>query len=144
MPLTAAKMIALAVLIAALPFSEAHHETTIDVDLDNYLDLFGTVEFVEWINPHVVIHFITVDQSGFSQTWLIQADSPNALLRKGINRATFEYINTVQIRVYLSLSSPCGNECFGYGYELSAANGRNYTLHQGVHDAVHQLTVQQN
>lgn len=128
-------------LITLLSGSEAHHGIESDVDLEDYTDLSGTIELVEWLNPHVIIHLSTEDANGFNQKWLIQADSPNSLLRRGINRASFEYMSRVRIRAYPALGSPCANECFAYGYELSPTSGPAYTLHQALHEFVNQLTL---
>lgn len=141
MQLTSRNLIAVFVLVAPCISSTAHHGIATDVELDNYVDLSGTIEQVEWINPHVVIHLSTEAENGFNQTWLIQADSPNTLLRRGINRASFEYMSIVQMRVYPSASAPCSNDCYGYGYEFTAANGNTYTLHQTMYDLVHELTL---
>lgn len=123
--------------------SYVHHGIGDDVDLENFLDLEGAIELVEWINPHVVINLTTEDARGITQKWLIQADTPNSLLRKGINRSSLEHMTNIQIRVYPSLSAPCANECYAYGYEYRAPSGRTYTLHKAMYELVHQLTVQQ-
>ncbi len=138
------KLLVFAALISSASISEAHHGIIGDVDLATYVDLVGMIESVEWANAHVVVHLNVTDENGYSQLWHIQADSPNTLLRKGINRGTFEYMTAVQFRVYPAISIPCSNECLGYGYEYTASNGSTYNLHQGIFEFVHQLTAQPN
>lgn len=142
MQLTPRNLIAVIALAVSCTSANAHHGLAADVDLGNYVDLSGTIELVEWINPHVVVHLSTEDENGFNQTWLIQADSPNTLLRAGVNRASFATMNRVQMRVYPSVSTPCSNACYGYGYEFSAVNGNTYILHQRMYELVHELTLE--
>jgi len=142
--MTRLQLLAFTAISATLSNSYAHHGIGDDVDLENFLDLEGAIELVEWINPHVVIHLITEDTNGFIQKWLIQADTPNSLLRKGLNRASIENMSNIQIRAYPSLSAPCADECYAYGYEFRGPSGSTYTLHQDMYELVHELTVQQN
>lgn len=135
------KAFQIAMLLSLSCSGMAHHDPDADVDLDSYLDLSGTITTVEWINPHVLIHLSTEDANGFNRIWLVQVDSPNSLLRKGLNRMSLADPSLVQIRVYPSMTNSCGIQCYGYGYELTTANGREYILHQKLNEIVHQLTL---
>lgn len=121
--------------------SHAHHGIEEDIDKNSFSDLEGTIERVEWINPHVIIHVNVETATGLRQLWLVQGDTPNSLLRRGINRQSLENMSTVQLRAYPSLSGICGTTCMSYGYELTDKSGRVHVLHHELHTIVNQLTL---
>lgn len=142
-PRTLAFSITLSILTFPAP-AFAHHGIADDIDLDQPLELNGTIELAEWINPHVVLNFRTQDENGFSQLWLLQVDSPNSLLRKGINRVSLDSLGTVDILVYPSTSAPCSNTCYGYGVELRTRISATYILHNTAYELVNALQLPQN
>ena len=116
-----------------------HHVVANDIDKADRRILDGTVDRVEWINPHVVLHLNVEQPSGFSRMWLLQLDTPNSLLRKGINRRALENGLSLSLVVYPSLSNPCSNDCFGYALELNNMTGRPLILNQGLADSLSEL-----
>ena len=131
-------LIALSSTVLAVT-SYAHHDISKDIDLEIYSELEGAIELVEWINPHVIVHVNVKANNGLNQLWLIQADSPNALLRRGINRNSLEFMSNIRFRVYPSSANFCGTTCMGYGYEFTDPRGRTRVLHQSLYDIVNQL-----
>lgn len=97
----------------------AHHAFSAEFDADQPVTLRGTVSRVEWINPHAWIHIEVEDDAGNLESWMIEAGSPNTLVRRGMTRDSI---------------AP-GTEIVVFGYRhrngSNAANGRDITLPDG-------------
>jgi hypothetical protein len=106
-------------LCAATGQVSAHHAFSAEFDANQPITLRGTVTRVEWINPHAWIHVDVADESGNVESWMIEAGSPNTLVRRGMTRE----------------SIPAGTEVVVFGYRhrngSNAANGRDVTLPDG-------------
>jgi hypothetical protein len=79
----------------------AHHAFATEFDVERPVELMGVVSKVEMINPHSWIHIDVADANGETTTWMIEGGSPNALLRRGINKS----------------SVPIGAELYVFGYQ---------------------------
>src|SRR5690606_4060642 len=105
-------------LVAARPVT-AHHAFAAEFDANQPITLRGTVTRVEWINPHPWNHIDVEGDDGNVETWMIEAGSPNTLVRRGMTRD----------------SIPAGTEVVVFGYRhrngSNAANGRDVTLPDG-------------
>jgi hypothetical protein len=64
----------------------AHHAFATEFDVERPVALQGKVTKVELINPHSWIHIEVVDENGEAVVWMIEGGSPNALVRRGINK----------------------------------------------------------
>src|SRR5262245_31966968 len=97
----------------------AHHAFSTEFDAAKPITLRGTISRVEWINPHAFIHLDVKGDDGKIVTWMIEAGSPNTLVRRGMTRD----------------SIPAGTEVVVFGYRhrngSNAANGRDVTLPDG-------------
>lgn len=97
----------------------AHHAFSAEFDAEQPVTLRGTVTRVEWINPHAWIHIDVENDDGNVESWMIEAGSPNTLVRRGMTRD----------------SIPAGTEVVVFGYRhrngSNAANGRDVTLPDG-------------
>ena len=106
-------------LLLAVPVA-AHHAFSLEFDADKPITLEGTVTRVEWINPHAWLHIDVESDSGETESWMIEAGSPNTLVRRGMTRD----------------SIPVGTEVVVFGYRhrngSNAANGRDVTLPDGT------------
>ena len=60
----------------------AHHSFAAEFDVDQPVELQGTVLEVEWVNPHAWIHLAIEAVSGSGQ-WAAELGSPNLLMRNG-------------------------------------------------------------
>ena len=99
--------------------ASAHHAFSTEFDAKQPITLKGTISRVEWINPHAFIHLDVKGPDGTVVEWMIEAGSPNTLVRRGMTRD----------------SIPTGTEVVVFGYRhrngSNAANGRDVTLPDG-------------
>jgi hypothetical protein len=97
----------------------AHHSFAAEFDSTKPVKLRGRVTQVEWINPHSWIHIDVSDADGKVTSWMVEGGSPNALIRRGLTKA----------------SIPEGTEVVVDGYAAkdgtNRANGRDITLADG-------------
>jgi hypothetical protein len=114
-----AALIAGAALILAAAPAWAHHAFAAEFDAKKPVHLEGVVTQVELINPHTWIHVDVKSPDGKVTSWMVEAGSPNVLLRRGFNK------NTV----------PKGTQVVVEGYQSKdgsmRANGRDITLPDG-------------
>ena len=99
MRLTITIGLALAGLLTAAG-AVAHHAFSTEFDVNRPITLQGKVTKVELINPHSWIHISVVDDKGNAVEWMIEGGSPNALVRKGINRNSIPIGSELVIRGY--------------------------------------------
>jgi len=74
-----------AVLIAFAAFATlamAHHSVSM-YDMGHPTTLKGTVERVEWTNPHGYIYLEVKDEKGQTTEWAVEINSPNFLKHNG-------------------------------------------------------------
>lgn len=111
--------LALAATVLASTAAEAHHAFAMEFSVNDPVELHGTVSKVELINPHSWIHIDVKNDDGSVTTWMIEGGSPNALVRRGINKQ----------------SVPVGSELIVTGYQArdksNKAVGRNITFADG-------------
>ena len=107
-----------ALLLAAAPVW-AHHAFAAEFDADKPLKMKGTVTKMEWINPHAWIHIDVKKPDGTVDEWMIEAGTPNTLLRRGFTKDSLK----------------AGTEVLVDGYQSKdgslRANGRDITLPNG-------------
>jgi hypothetical protein len=104
--------------IAAVPVW-AHHAFAAEFDAKKPVHLEGNVTKVELINPHSWIHVDAKNADGSVTSWMVEAGSPNVLLRRGFTKAT------------ISQGTPVVVEGFQSKDGSNRANGRDITLPNG-------------
>lgn len=96
-----------------------HHAFSAEFDAKKPVKLRGVVTKMEWVNPHSWIHLEVKAADGKTESWMIEAGPPGALVRRGWSKA----------------SIPPGMEILVEGYQAKdgtrKANGRDVTLPDG-------------
>jgi hypothetical protein len=110
--------VSVAGLILALP-AWAHHAFAAEFDAKKPVHLEGVVSKVELINPHAWIHVDVKGTDGKVTTWMVEAGSPNVLLRRGFTKTTVAIGTQVVVDGYQSKDGSM------------RANGRDITLPDG-------------
>ena len=72
-------------LVAPMP-ALAHHAFAAEFDSSKAVTVKGTVNKVEWTNPHIWIYVDMKDESGNMVRWQCEGGSPNTLTRQGWSR----------------------------------------------------------
>ena len=80
--------------------ASAHHAFSTEFDVNRPVTLKGKVTKVELINPHSWIHVEVTDEKGNAVEWMIEGGSPNALVRRGINKNSIPIGSELVIRGY--------------------------------------------
>lgn len=78
----------------------AHHSFAAEFDASRPVRLTGTVSRVEWRNPHAWIYLAVADPAGTDVTWAIEASSPSALARRGVDRQSVRPGMTLSVSGY--------------------------------------------
>jgi Family of unknown function (DUF6152) len=113
-----AVLVAGAGLLAAIP-AWAHHAFAAEFDAKKPVHLVGKVTKVELINPHAWIHVEVTEPDGKATEWMVEAGSPNILLRRGFTKTTVAVGTDVVVEGYQSKDGS------------NRANGRDITLPDG-------------
>ena len=113
-----AAMLSAGAMICAVP-AWAHHAFAAEFDSKKPVHLEGVVSKVELINPHSWIHVDVKSADGTVTSWMVEAGSPNVLLRRGFTKAT------------IAPGTPVVVEGFQSKDGSMRANGRDITLPNG-------------
>jgi hypothetical protein len=105
-------------MLCAVP-AWAHHAFAAEFDAKKPVHLEGVVSKVELINPHSWIHVDIKNADGTMTSWMVEAGSPNVLLRRGFTKAT------------IAPGTPVVVEGFQSKDGSMRANGRDITLPNG-------------
>lgn len=97
----------------------AHHAFAAEFDAKRPVHLEGIVTKVELINPHAWIHVDVAGPDGKITSWMVEAGSPNVLLRRGFTKTAVAPGTRVVVDGYQSKDGSM------------RANGRDITLPGG-------------
>ena len=111
--------LAASLLFAAAAPAFAHHAFAAEFDAKKPVKLRGTVTKMEWINPHTWLYLDVKKPDGTVEEWMVEAGTPNTLLRRGFTKDSLK----------------AGTEVLVDGYQSKdgslRANGRDLTLPDG-------------
>src|ERR1700730_11370040 len=96
----------------------AHHAVQAEFDGNVPIMLQGKVTKVEWINPHTWVHMDVVT-NGATQEWMIEAGTPNTLLREGLTRDSLKIGEEIIVRGYRAKDARCRPACKANGLDAT-------------------------
>ena len=111
--------VAILLLAIAVRPAMAHHAFAAEFDAKKPVKLTGKVTKMEWINPHAWIHIDVKKPDGTVEEWMIEAGTPNTLLRRGFTKDSLKAGTEVVVDGYQSKDGSL------------RANGRDITLPNG-------------
>jgi hypothetical protein len=108
-------------LLAALaaPPVVAHHAFNAEFDAKRPVKFKGTVTKMVWVNPHAWIYVDVKKADGNVEEWMVEAGTPNTLLRRGLTRQSLPVGTVITVDGYQSKDGSL------------RANGRDLTLPNG-------------
>jgi hypothetical protein len=80
----------------------AHHSFSAEFDEAKPVTLRGTVTKMEWINPHSWIHMDVTGEDGTVVPWMIEAGTPNTMVRRGFTRDSLKAGTEIVVQGFLS------------------------------------------
>jgi len=82
-------LLASGAVVATSGVALAHHSFAM-FDLNNQIELEGTVQEFKYVNPHSFILLQVRDYDGGSTVWNLEGGSPSLLVREGWTRTTLK------------------------------------------------------
>ena len=108
-----------AMIVGAAATAAAHHAFAAEFDSKKPIKFTGTVTKMLWVNPHAWIYMDVKQPDGTVEEWMIEAGTPNTLLRRGFTKESLQP----------------GTEIVVDGFQAKdgarRANGRDVTLPNG-------------
>ena len=114
---------AIALMVCGAP-AVAHHAFSAEFDAKKPVHLEGVVTKVELINPHAWIHIDVQGLDGKISSWMIEAGSPNVLLRRGFTKNTVAPGTRVVVEGYQAKD----NSLRANGRDIALPDGRKLFL----------------
>jgi hypothetical protein len=98
----------------------AHHSFSAEFDEAKPVTLRGTVTKMEWINPHSWIHMDVTGEDGTVVPWMIEAGTPNTMVRRGFTRDSLKAGTEIVVQGFLSKDGAKRAN----GFSITFADGR--------------------
>ena len=110
-------------VLAAAPVF-AHHSFAAEFDIEQPIELQGTLTGMDWVNPHGWLYIDVENADGTVTNWAIEAGGATQLLRRGLRKTDFPVGTEVVVSGYRSRSGePVVN-----GRSVTTPDGRNFFL----------------
>ena len=97
----------------------AHHAFNAEFDANKPVKFKGTVTRMLWVNPHAWIYLDVKQPDGTVEEWMVEAGTPNTLLRRGLTKESLQTGTEISVDGYQSKDGS------------RRANGRDLTLPNG-------------
>jgi len=111
-------VVGLGLLLGGVTLS-AHHAFSSEFDANRPVKFKGTVSKMMWVNPHAWIYVDVKNADGTVEEWMVEAGTPNTLLRRGFTKASLQPGTEIMVDGYQSKDGS------------KRANGRDLTLPDG-------------
>ena len=118
-----ALILSLASLLGSAP-AWAHHSFSAIFDSAKPVTVTGTVNRIEWMNPHTWIYLDVKKDDGTVEAWAFEMGSPNRLMRYGWNQDSLPTGTTVSSSA-VRLAS-VRRLCMSFGTERFHSRGSEY------------------
>ncbi|MEX2506750.1 MAG: DUF6152 family protein [Pseudohongiellaceae bacterium] len=105
--------------LGTVSHSYGHHDFTDDVNLGHLIQFGGTITGLEWAEPHVLIRIVGNPDLPNSPEWLVEIESSENLISRGIDMQTFEVPSRISIIGYPSKGQFRQGESLIYGLYLA-------------------------
>jgi Family of unknown function (DUF6152) len=93
---------ACALFIGAGVPAMSHHSFAAEYDSSKPITIKGTIQKLEWVNPHAYFWVESKDDAGKATVFAFETLSPNALARQGWNRNSLKPGEQVVVEGYLA------------------------------------------
>ena len=117
-PYAVVAVLGLLVALDAKPVM-AHHAFNAEFDAKRPVKFKGTVTKMVWVNPHAWIYVDVKKPDGSVEEWMVEAGTPNTLLRRGFTKQSLQPGTEITFDGYQSKDGSL------------RANGRDVTLPNG-------------
>lgn len=88
------------------PLVQAHHSFAVHFVGDELVEVKGVVKQFRFTNPHGVLVFTAVDESGNDIEWRAESNSPNMLRRRGWKRDSLKPGDVITITGFPGRKKP--------------------------------------
>ena len=103
----------------------AHHAIQAEFDYKNLDTMTGTLQKIEWVNPHSFFYLDVTDENGTVTTWTVSTLGGNGLRRSGLSRrGYFNVGDTYTFTLYKALD---GSD-FAWLRDITFPDGRVLTI----------------
>jgi len=113
-----------ALFLTAMP-AWSHHAFSAEFDVKKPIHFTGVVTKVELINPHAWIHVDVTGTDGQVTKWMVEAGTPNVLLRRGFTKNSVAVGTIVIVDGFQAKdATPRGGVFRASGRDLTLPDGR--------------------
>lgn len=102
MKVTAGVVLGVVAVLAATVPAIAHHSFAAEFDRDKTITVTGSVQKLEWTNPHARVYVEGKDENGKFQVWDFELGPPNGLMRNGWRRDSLRQGHMVTVQGFRS------------------------------------------
>jgi len=87
--------------LAVTGVGQAHHSGSV-YDSQHPIELQGVITSIDWVNPHVLMHFMVKSPDGKATEWTVESDPPAGLRKWGLTKRRVEEAMGIDMKVYIS------------------------------------------